>query len=81
MCLQCDSIGHETREMIRRGKEEINFFVFVFKTGFCCLDLTVLELALVGQQGLKLTDVRPASPSLMVRLKRCTIITRQRGSS
>lgn len=29
MCLQCGSIGHETREMIRRGKEEINFFVCV----------------------------------------------------
>lgn len=81
MCFQCGSIGHETREMIRRGKEEISLFVFVFKLGFRCLDLAVLELALVGQHGLKLTEVRPASLSLMVRLKRCTIITRQRGSS
>ena len=48
------------------------FVLFIFKTGFLCTALAVLEFT-VDQAGLKLKD-QPASASLVLGLKACTII-------
>ena len=49
-------------------------YLFIFETGFLCIDLAVLELT-VDQAGLKLRNP-PASASQVLGLKACTTTTR-----
>ena len=55
----------EQREQVWLEQLKVDFFVLFsfFETGFLCVALAVLELALVDQAGLELTEICLPLPS------------------